>query len=212
MRPRTVEFLQWLQQRGHRVALWTAASCTWADFNARKMCQAVTDNNHKCLGSNCRETFAFVWDGTKMRGRQQPPAVQYSVDHDGCRWCQQYSKHCNRCECFRYAWECPCRHVKELRRVWNDKTLEGFAMERTLIVENTPQQCIMNYSNAIYVDTFKGNYLREKKDMTFDRMKNLIIQLETAENVRHVRKCSHRIGPHACFEQNWMQCVPTYSR
>lgn len=81
-------------------------------------------------------------------------------------------------------------------------------MERCLIVENTPQQCIYNYSNAIYVPTYQGYETESDKEPIFGRLKNSILELEQADNVRHVRKCTHPTGPHACFYQSWRLCEP----
>ncbi|CAB9499513.1 expressed unknown protein [Seminavis robusta] len=75
--------------------------------------------------------------------------------------------------------------------------------DSTVLVENTPRQCICNYGNAIYVPTFTGQNtaIEEKKFM--ERFKQFVVQLEQVENVRQVRKCDHPKGPNACYEQSW---------
>mmetsp|Transcript_1866 Transcript_1866/g.4232 ORF Transcript_1866/g.4232 Transcript_1866/m.4232 type:complete len:289 (-) Transcript_1866:303-1169(-) len=225
LRPRTIEFLQWLLDRGHRFALWTAAYDSWAITNAYRICQRVHGPHEGCWQDEsrgyreCHKTFCFAWGGSRQRERKEIPlkhqaTVTYCAPGDSCIWCGPYSHSCTRCYCAYYTWDCPCRKVKELRKVWNNKDLlpqeaqDHFRMERCLIVENTPQQCIMNYSNAIYVPTYHGYETESDREPIFDRLKHLIIELEQAENVRHVRKCSHPIGPHACFYQSWRQCEP----
>jgi len=206
-RPGAVEFMRWCFERGHAMAVWTAAHSGWAHRVACHFCQAVQQDDHCCAGVACTRTFDFVWDGTKQR-RQRGVAQKYR-DDDDCRWCMFYKRMCERCSCYAGATMfCPCRYTKDLSEVWESETEETdrFIKERTLIVENTPQQCIYNYGNAIYVPTYKNRYV-EDKDL-FERFKLFVVeQLEEAENVRRVPKCSHPPGPHACFEQAWWNYI-----
>lgn len=205
LRPGLIDFIQWLQERGHHLAIWTAAGESWATMNANRICQRV-HGNHECTMPKCKKTFSFVWDSTKQTAMRKIPFTR--DDGDGCLWCGPYSRVCDRCTCHIYNWWCPCRCVKELRKVWKDPSIEGFSEERTLIIENTPQQCILNYGNAIYVPTFKGNFLREKDMMIWGRLKAYILQLEKVENVREVKKCVHARRPHACYYQYWREMDP----
>lgn len=204
-RPGAVDLLRWCLERGHAVAVWTAAHSGWANRVARHFCQAVQQDNHRCAGVKCTRTFDFVWDGTKQR-EQRGMSSKYTVE-DGddyrCRWCMFYGGMCQRCSCYGAAMFCPCRYTKDLGKVWESETQETarFVKERTLIVEDTPQQCIYNYGNAIYVPKYKGR-CNVDKDL-FERFKLYIVVLEEAENVRLVQKCSHPRGPHACYEQVW---------
>lgn len=217
IRPGVISCLQKFRKRGHRLALWTAAHSAWAFRVKKKLCQTVYPD-HDCTNS-CSKTFDFCWSGDKMRAQKMGMASNPDWLY-GCRWCQFYSTRCQRCLCFQYTYGCPCRSVKDLRKVWNtdDPETNGFVKERTVIVENTPQQCIYNYGNAIYVRTYNGYHT----DDTFEAFCDFVIQeLEPAPNVRSVRKCPHRPGPHACFEQSWwatneteekeLVCYPTYS-
>ena len=175
--------------------------------------QNGNEEDHQCHGrSMCRNIFDFVWDKTKLRC-QRKTNLYYHDDNEGlldnglfCQWCQMYKTRCKRCTCFCAAPYCSCRYTKDLSKVWSDPTHETarFVKERTLIVENTPQQCIWNYGNAIYVPTYRGGYQRgnDERNM-FARLKRLILELEQVDNVRTVQKCSHKQGPHACFEQDW---------
>ena len=130
-------------------------------------------------------------------------------DAASCTWCKPYRRVCTRCACFTAgAPYCPCRYTKDLTKIWKrQENLASFTRERTLIVENTPQQCIGNYGNAIYVPTYTGqddDSQQEEEDFDFRRrFQKLALELEAAENVRHVVKCRHRKGPHACYEQSW---------
>lgn len=221
LRPGCVELMQFCKRRGHAVALWTAAHSDHAAYCARKICeQVVTTTNkdsiekngkqpHKCSGENCRETFDFVWSESKLR-RQRKQIMNMTGDDGGagCQWCGVYRNNCCRCQCWAYVYSCPCRFTKDLWKVWNsnDKETSRFVKERTLIMENTPQQCILNYGNAIYVPTYKGLF-DPSAEKVFERFKALILHLETVDNVREFQKCSHGKAPHACFEQDWL-CRP----
>ena len=199
IRPGAVAFLQTCRQRNHRVALWTAAPQSWAATVLRKLCTAVHPD-HQCTGGTCRKTFDFCWAGDKQRAQRSGKMSNENIDT--CQWCQFYSSRCQRCCCFAYVYECPCRYVKDLGKVWygSDPETQGFIKDRTLIIENTPQQCIYNYGNAIYVPTYKGGH----RDDIFDQLRVFMEdQLEPETSVRAVRKCFHRSGPHACFEQVW---------
>ena len=48
------------------------------------------------------------------------------------------------------------RPIKMLRKVWRTQRLrrQGFTPATTLIVEDTPSNCVSNYGNAIYVRTY----------------------------------------------------------
>jgi len=49
--------------------------------------------------------------------------------------------------------------VKDLKKVWK----AGFSCaERTLIVEDTPSKCILNYGNAVYIKEFVGDQSDEE--------------------------------------------------
>lgn len=162
------------------------------------------DEEHECNGITCRRTFEFVWGGNKMRRSNK---MIVDPNDTGCQWCKHYRHACTRCSCtYGGPYYCSCRYTKDLRKVWSDNH-EGtadFTRERTLIVENTPQKCIHNYGNAIYVPTYHGHSREEDEyDDIFKQMKSLIVELEQVDNVRYFQKCAHRHRKHACFEQTW---------
>mmetsp|Transcript_29646 Transcript_29646/g.49155 ORF Transcript_29646/g.49155 Transcript_29646/m.49155 type:complete len:283 (+) Transcript_29646:27-875(+) len=212
IRPGVIQTLTELKARGHRLALWTAAHSTWADRVCKTLCVLVSpdhDDDKNC-SNQCRKTFDFCWSKEKLIAQQGEQGA-LAEGGDGpqwnrCRWCKWYSSQCNRCACWTYAYACPCRHVKDLNKVWSSRAYEtsGFSKERTIIVENTPQQCICNYGNAVYVPTYKG--YNDKDDRIFVDSFLFFVKnkLEPTANVRSLHKCFHKKrGPHACFEQIW---------
>lgn len=216
VRPGAIEFIRWCKQRGHAVALWTKGHDYWGTHVLMKICKAVMGpQHHEECHRDCRETFSFCWGGDKLRRQQVESPYKKSLDSSlwkwsdssssscGCKWCEAYSFECHQCECH-FNYTCPCSTVKDLRKVWRDQTEETqhFVKERTLIVENTPQNCIYNYGNAIYVPTFRGSLVSINIFAPFQRF--IQAELETSENVRTIQKCSHGKTYHACFEQSWI--------
>mmetsp|Transcript_7922 Transcript_7922/g.14665 ORF Transcript_7922/g.14665 Transcript_7922/m.14665 type:complete len:311 (+) Transcript_7922:148-1080(+) len=221
LRPHTIEFLVWCKSRGHRLALWTAGSATWAGTMAQYLCtmtkiHEADDQNHHhraCRGRSCTRLFDFVWDGTHMR-RERARKTNHEINngdsrHNGhCRWCEFYSHSCNRCTCrCTTSLYCPCRATKDLRKIWysSDPSTAGFRPETTLLVENTPQNCRYNYGNAIYVRTYRG---QQNTDTAFRDLQVYVEQVlepSSAMSVRSIPKCKHCPPgtPHACFEQDW---------
>ena len=208
LRPGAVEFLRWCRARGHSLAIWTAAHRSWAHYVSWKLCSAV-DPQHSCSGGcECQRTFDFVWSAERLRVRKRLPVSSHG-QVEGCRWCEQYQQSCNRCECQHGGlFSCPCRSTKDLRKVWK-RQRPRFSRHRTILVENTPQQCIHNYGNAVYVPTYDG---RKPETDIFQSLRALILRMEQVPDVRTVERCQHGTAPHACLEQNWWYtssiCLP----
>ena len=211
LRPGALEFMQWLTSRGHRLGLWTKASKFWSHRVVKKACPLVS-GPHDCSGTDCRRTFDFVWSADKLK-RQNEPSRRWqhrgsasSTGDDECKWCEAYSSACHQCECM-WNYECPCRYIKDLRKIWysSDEETKDFVRERTLIVEDTPQNCRYNYGNAIYVPTYKGYLEEDGTGDLFTRIRAFFErELETCDDVRYVRKCDHGKHYHACYRQSWM--------
>lgn len=224
LRPDTIQFLSWLKNRGHSIALWTKGHITHADNVKDFICKQVAAANFETNQETFDFDFDFVWGGERMRRRSIPShryqtMSSFSSLGTECKWCEAYSSRCQQCTCY-INYRCPCMGVKDLRYAWNPKRNKNrnkdrtgtatktdakiadlFRKENTLIVENTPQNCIYNYGNAIYVPTFSGM----KNDDVFQRLQKYIMDaLEKCDDVRTVSKCSHGQGYHACYEQSWL--------
>ncbi|CAB9500171.1 expressed unknown protein [Seminavis robusta] len=217
IRPHVVEFLVWCRQQGHRLALWTAGDKTWADRVLRKLCPLVQEGLgnggvHDDCPHGCRLTFDFCWGGDRMRQerplgygeilKRKQQISRGVIPKNQCHWCEFYKDNCRACQCYIDPNQCFCRGSKDLRKVWynqDEETLQ-FHRERTLLVENMPQNCRYNYGNAIYVPTYRGS----AEDSVFAALQVYIAQvLEQYTDVRYVCKCHHPKGAHACLEQSW---------
>jgi hypothetical protein len=210
-RPGIIDVMTFLVERQHRVAIWTAGNAQHANQIARHFCSKVYAKEGHICQVGCRKTFDFVWWGEKLSRQRKEEFGSSDVDDVyGCRWCRPYKHHCNQCSCATGHMYCVCRWVKDLRKVWKDPSPETsrFVKERTLIVENTPQKCVLNYGNTILVPTFTG------------RMKEYHTQL-SKNFKRFIRECiavGHRQGPHPCYEQDWWtqasspQCIEITNR
>ena len=73
------------------------------------------------------------------------------------------------------------RYVKALKKVRK----QGFRLEKTLIVDDTPFKSKNNYGNAIYPKEYKG-------DLEDDELKYLSKYLKTLKNVNNVRVIEKR--------------------
>lgn len=219
IRPAVLDFLRWCQERNHVVAVWTAAHSSWAHYVTWKICSAL-DPQHDCQGLECRKLFSFVWTADHMVRRARIPMSAHG-EVSVCCWCEQYRHQCQRCTCHEGSiFACPCRDTKDLSKVWKKHKKSAqqsvFTRERTIIIENTPQQCVRNYGNAVYVPSYEGNAAAESNNAIFGRLQDLVKQFEQARDVRTVSRCLHGTGPHACFQQSWwrtnqtaaMTCIP----
>mmetsp|Transcript_4050 Transcript_4050/g.6339 ORF Transcript_4050/g.6339 Transcript_4050/m.6339 type:complete len:228 (-) Transcript_4050:2124-2807(-) len=155
-----IEFIQWLKSRGHHVSIWTKASKFWAHSVVKKICTLI-HGVHGCTGYKCRKTFDSIWCDDMLRKVKTPnPQWCFTGRDDECKWCEAYSSTCTECECIWDDDECPCRKVKDLRKIWysSEEATKGFVEERTLIIEDTPQNCRYNYGN-----TFPGTGVIQKR-------------------------------------------------
>ena len=218
IRPAVLGFLRWCRTRNHVVAVWTAAHGSWAHYVTWKICSTL-DPQHDCQGLECRKLFSFVWTADHMVRRARIPMSAHG-EVAVCCWCEQYRHTCERCTCHSGAmFACPCRDTKDLSKVWKKHKImsaqqqhqNAFTRERTIIIENTPQQCVRNYGNAVYVPSYKGNAHTESNNAIFERLQELVLQFEQARDVRTVSRCSHGTGAHACFQQSWWRMNPSSS-
>jgi NLI interacting factor-like phosphatase len=237
LRPGVRRLLVWCSQRGHSLAVWTAAHAGWAHYVSWKLLQAKDSESSSSSSSSSTPSssetlprFEFVWDGSRLKKRRRIPRDAHGVETQGptvaartedaatsasttattsCCWCGPYRHDCDRCECKNNrVFQCPCRFTKDLTKVWSKKRALGgsFSRARTLLIENTPQQCLSNYGNAVYVPTYRG----DQEDRVLDRLQSLILQMECVEDVRAASKCScpvvsEGVGRsfHACRVQSW---------
>jgi len=189
-RPGALQFLQWCQDRGHSLAVWTAAHEGWASYLVHK------------IRKETNVEFEFVWTEKQLRKQERLPVYTHGEGNDSCKWCSAYRHSCDRCECQGGIFTCPCRQTKDLRKVWKRKCRDP---RRTVLIENTPQQCVQNYANSIYVPTYDGDREKEYKRDTMKRLQSFVQVLSDSKDVRSVSKCNctGKGGPHACYQQSW---------
>ena len=84
---------------------------------------------------------------------------------------------------------------------------QTFTRERTVLVENTPQQCVHNYSNAIYVPTYEDGVDEEGGAVMKALGKFLLKINDEIEDVRKMKKCECPLAAngefHECRSQSW---------
>ena len=74
-------------------------------------------------------------------------------------------------------------YLKKLGNIWKNKTL-GLTKSNTIIIEDTPTNCIKNYGNSIYIPSYAGN----KKDEYLLKLIKYIKWLNSQSNIRFIEK------------------------
>lgn len=74
-------------------------------------------------------------------------------------------------------------HYSYVKRLHKLKR-QGYRLERTLIVDDTPAKCVHNYGNAIYVKEYTG----EPDDQELPALATYLATLADAPNVRRLEK------------------------
>ncbi len=75
-------------------------------------------------------------------------------------------------------------YLKPLKKL----TRHGWSMNRMLIVDDSPEKCVLNYGNAIYPRPFEGN----EYDDELPRLGKYLETLKDAEDVRKIEKRTWR--------------------
>lgn len=206
VRPYAFDMLQWCKARGHRMALFSAAGEERVSYMKGALCVRVS-GEHRCSMS-CQRVFDFSWAGDKLCGLENP---RFGFGGDGgsrCGWCgYTQCERCIGCNGNGFSGYCPCRRMKKLQKVWSSSHRRnlGYSRERTIMLENTPQQCVLNYGNAFYVRTYEMSS-DPAKDRDLLAFQHLLGKLEHVPDVRKFRKCacpSPAVGFHACDRQTW---------
>lgn len=76
--------------------------------------------------------------------------------------------------------------IKPLKKIWDTKWAKthGWSKFNTLIIENTPSTCLLNYGNAIYVPTYTYN----TDDKILYHLINYLESIKLSTNVRAIEK------------------------
>lgn len=109
-----------------------------------------------------RSDWSFIYTGKRATRVQQRPALEDSNGN---------------------------RYIKDLKKVFRRKDLRamGFEKYNTIIVEDTPENCIRNFGNAIYISTF--DVVKKSWDSELHLLKLYLEQkVLKCDNVRHVEK------------------------
>jgi RNA polymerase II subunit A small phosphatase-like protein len=105
-------------------------------------------------------SLAFVWGRSRCTRFRLP-----EVDEQGFLTLDYSSK-------YEFA-----KRLKKVRR-------RGFDLNKTLIVDDTPEKVSQNYGNAIYIKP----YLAEPSDAELTRLADYLLTLKDAVNVRRIEK------------------------
>ena len=80
-------------------------------------------------------------------------------------------------------------HTKPLRKVWRRRSMRklGWSPKNTLILEDTPQNCVSNYGNALYIRTFDVTDIG-RSDSALLILQAFLDRLRHVEDVRTIEK------------------------
>lgn len=94
-------------------------------------------------------------------------------------------------------------HTKPLRKVWRSSSWRsrGWTPANTLILEDTPENCVSNYGNALYITTFK--IMQESRGRVDNALQVLTVFLDRLRNVDDVRSLEKRDWERLCAS-----CLP----
>ena len=212
----TIEFLADCLAAGHGLALWTAGNKTWAARVAAVLCTRVQAHRqkqrrqdkqtvpHVCNDPyNCQETFSFVWDCRQLEHQEAANKGPKAISpRSQCMFCGPYAQECTYCPCVvgGNKEECRCRSIKPLRKVWECPPDARFAVDSVLMIENTPEECIINMDNSIFVPTYRPGSPHES---IWKKLAKFLQTIPEGTSVRDIVKCNHGNEPHACRMQAW---------
>jgi len=93
---------------------------------------------------------------------------------------------------FEFVWarsRCTLKRDYELDKYVREKRLkkvkkQGFRLEKSLIVDDSPEKTRDNFGNAIYVNPYEG----DTKDCELNLLSEFLISMKDSENVRTIEK------------------------
>lgn len=123
-RPGVDDFLEWCFQNFDNVGMWTLSGSKWVD-------EVLT---HVLKGFP-RERWSFIWTGERATRLTLQSNRDVSADAAVLEG---------------------RKVVKDLKKVFRQQGLrsKGYRRNNTLIVEDTPSNCVRNYGNSIFVSPF----------------------------------------------------------
>jgi len=80
--------------------------------------------------------------------------------------------------------------LKRLNKVWSKKWTKKIGMTRnnTIIIEDTPSNCLNNYGNAVYVSEYNRFKLKAQEDDTLPKLQLYLDHLSAHQTVRNIEK------------------------
>ena len=145
-RPYLIQFMKYLFSNKNiaHIAIWTASSPQWFDI-VLKYCDPI---------GKYKEKYAFIWDSKRI-------AIKRAKlnEKNNNKWNKYDLFDCIN-DCTNYV-----GYHKPLSKVWRSKYLKqrlGFKRSNTIIIEDTPSNCVNNYGNAIYIKSFQC-IIKQKK-------------------------------------------------
>lgn len=220
IRPYLKQFLKFCFSNFKNVAIWTAGDKRWAEFVISKILLP-------CLQSSKKQKKLFIsresdrsQSPLRIRGEQTVEKNVYRTSHSSKNQKYKFS--------FVFSYE-KCRPLlmkdrrtnkvyeycsKPLYKVWRTKSLKkmGFNRSNTLIVEDTPENCIYNYGNAIYIRPFDILSGESRNDQSLLKLRYFFDELNETEDVRYVEKRDWERRDYGSFYKKVRKVVKSESK
>jgi len=186
VRPHARDFLRFCERHCAAVGVWTKSGRAWADAVVNgALKEHASSFSFVFAGDRCT-TVATGGGGGWRDGGGLPPelgGLPVGLDLGGTG---QTS-------------------IKRLRKVWNasSRRAAGFRKETTMIVEDSPENCVANYGNALYISTYDvfSQPAAGPDDDQLLRLAHYLASIAAEADVRRVEKRGwHRrvsLLPHA---------------
>ena len=141
------------------------------------------------LGRNLRTAQGNgIAERLRLRGAPRPgvrPGTQTGTLKEGTERATRVTPGSRYC-CGGNNYHMYSTRIKKLSKIYGKQV--GWSKFRTLIIEDTPTNCVDNYGNAVYVPTYDVSRGGASSDRVLRQLTFFLDWLGTQPNVRHIEK------------------------
>lgn len=205
-RPHLDDFLKYCHMNFKNVAIWTAGDDAWADLIVSKILDPSLASSKK--GKRLVSSAGCTPISSPIRRRPILDEIELKSDSSDESTDLESEDECEIEEpntfSFVYSFE-RCKPIiikdrktdksyqyysKPLKKIWKCKTLRsmGFTRQTTLILEDTPENCVDNYGNAIYISSYDITTTKSRFDTSLLKIQGLFENILPSNDLRIFEK------------------------
>lgn len=205
-RPHLDTFLEYCVENFKNIAIWTAGDDTWADLIVSKVLEPSLKKSKK--GKRLVSSAGNTPCSSPLRRRHNIKEVELTSgsDDEDELISENESQELEEEKPFSFVYTFNrCKPViikdkkskksyqfysKPLKKIWQSKKLRemGFTRQTTLIIEDTPENCIDNYGNAVYISPYDITNPRSRFDSSLLKIQHLFSQILDTADIRAFEK------------------------